>query len=80
MLSMAATLSKPERAKLLFHPDASERELKICLFNNLPWQDKAMLLPLTTPDDMDLCYTTKTLVLRDKAEAEAEVPESLSAW
>ena len=78
MLSMGASLSKPERAKLLFHPDASERELKICLFTNLPWQDKAMLSPLTSPDDMDLCYTTKTLVLR--AEADGEAQEFLSAW
>jgi len=66
ILSMAAKLSKPERAKLLFHPGASERELKVCLFNNLPWQDKAMLLPGMTPDDMDLCRVTKTLVLRER--------------
>ena len=68
ILSMAAQLSKPERAKLLFHPRASERELKACLFANLPWQDKALLSPLIGPADMDLCYITKRLVLRERGD------------
>jgi hypothetical protein len=77
ILSMAAKLSKPERAKLLFHPQATEEELKACLFANLPWQDKAMLPSGMSPADMDLCRVTKTLVLRPPRH---EPYSSLSAW
>lgn len=77
MVSMAAKLSKPERAKLLFHPQATEEELKACLFANLPWQDKAMLMPGMSPADMDLCRVTKRLVLRPPRH---EHYSSLSAW
>lgn len=62
-------------AKVLFHPRATEAELKACLFANLPWTDRALLSPTVHPDDMDLCRVTKTLVLR-----EPEDHESLSAW
>jgi hypothetical protein len=75
ILSMAAKLGKPERAKLLFHPQATEDELKDCLFANLPSHEKAMLWPDTTPADMDLCRVTKRLVLRER-----ESHGSLSAW
>ena len=83
MLSMAAKLSKPERAKLLFHPQATEEELKACLFANLPWQDKAMLMPGMSPADMDLCRVTKRLVLRPprhEHDGSREPYSSLSAW
>jgi hypothetical protein len=60
-----------ERVKVIFHPEASEFELKACLFANLPLQDKAMLSPTVHSSDMDLCYTTRRLVLR---EAESEWP------
>jgi hypothetical protein len=79
ILSMAAKMSRPERAKLLFHPQATEDELKACLFANLPWQDKAMLFPGMSPADMDLCRATKRLVLR-QPEAEPDAGSSSSAW
>jgi len=75
ILSMAAKISKPERAKLLFHPQATEEELKACVFANMPSHEKAMLWPGTTPADMDLCRVTKRLVLRER-----ESQGSLSAW
>jgi hypothetical protein len=75
ILSMAAKLGKPERAELLFHPQATDDELKACLFVNLPWYEKAMLWPDTTPADMDLCRATKRLLPRAR-----EAEESVSAW
>jgi hypothetical protein len=68
-----------QEAKVLFHPQATELELKACLFANLPWQDRAMLSPTVSSSDMDLCYTTKRLVLREQ-ETVKEQCESLSAW
>jgi hypothetical protein len=79
ILSMAAKLSKPERAKLLFHPQATEEELKACVFANMPSHEKAMLMPGTTPADMDLCYITKRLVFREP-QSSREPYSSLSAW
>ena len=52
-------------AQAIFHPKATEEELKACLFVNLPWQDKAMLTESVRSSDMDLCYVTKRLVLRE---------------
>ena len=52
-------------AKVIFHPQATEEELKACLFVNLPLTDKAMLSPTVRSSDMDLCYVTKRLVLRE---------------
>jgi uncharacterized C2H2 Zn-finger protein len=52
-------------AAIIFHPKATEEELKACLFVNLPWQDKAMLSGSVRSSDMDLCYVTKRLVLRE---------------
>ena len=68
-----------QEAKVLFHPQATELELKACLFANLPWQDRAMLSPTVSSSDMDLCYATKRLVLREQ-ETVKEQCESLSAW
>jgi hypothetical protein len=50
--------------KVMFHPRATEEELKACLFANLPWQDKVMLNGTVGSRDMDLCYVTKKLVFR----------------
>ena len=57
-------------ATIIFHPQATEEELKACLFVNLPWQDKAMLSETVHSSDMDLCYVTKKLVLRESEEDE----------
>jgi len=59
-----------DKAKVLFHPQATEEEIKACLFVNLPWTDKAMLSPDTHSSDMSLCYVTRRLVLEDFDEYE----------
>lgn len=58
------------QATVLFHPQATELELKACLFVNMPWQDRAMLSETLRSSDMDLCYVTKKLVLREPEESE----------
>jgi hypothetical protein len=65
----------PAEAKVLFHPRATELELKACLFVNLPLADRAMLSPTVRSSDMDLCYVTKRLVLREPCE-EDEWPDT----
>lgn len=52
----------PDRAKVLFHPKATEEEIKACLFVNLHSTDKAMLSPGTHSNHMTLCYVTRRLV------------------
>lgn len=70
--------SSAAEVTVLLHPQATELELKACLFANLPSHDKAMLSPGVSSSDMDLCYVTKRLVLREPWDAEEG--ESLSAW
>lgn len=53
-----------QQAAIIFHPQATEEELKACLFANLPWQDKLLLSQTLRSSDMDLCYVSKSLVLR----------------
>jgi len=57
-----------EQAAIIFHPQATEEELKACLFANLPWQDKLLLSQTVRSSDMDLCYVSKSLVLREPDE------------
>jgi len=59
-------------AKVIFHPQATEEELKACLFANLPWQDRILLSQTVHSSDMDLCYVTKRLVLREPGEEYGE--------
>lgn len=56
------------QAHVMFHPQATEQELKACLFVNLPLTEKAMLSPTVRSSDMDLCYVSKRLVLREPEE------------
>jgi len=56
------------QAAIIFHPQATEEELKACLFANLPWQDKLLLSQTVRSSDMDLCYVSKSLVLREPDE------------
>ena len=55
-------------AVVMFHPRATEEELKACLFANLPWQDRVLLNGTVGSRDMDLCYVTKKLVFRAPEE------------
>ena len=57
-------------AVIIFHPQATEQELKACLFVNLPWQDRVLLNGTVMSSDMDLCYVTKKLVFRAPEDAD----------
>ena len=63
---------------VMFHPHATEEELKACLFANLPWQDKVMLNGTVGSKDMDLCYVTKKLVFRESDYDASDDPYGMS--